>query len=62
MVRDEQEYHQQLAKELGSVLQQRGKAKNASSIMKDGPSSKGILGLDEVWCLWNRVRGVGKLP
>ncbi|CAD6589528.1 MAG: hypothetical protein CYPHOPRED_004872, partial [Cyphobasidiales sp. Tagirdzhanova-0007] len=58
MIRDEQEYYRLLAKELGTLLLGSGRGKNASPIMEDGHSKKGIMGLDEIWCMWNRARGV----
>jgi len=56
MVADDKEYHLQLAKELGSVLLGTGKGRNSVPVMQDGP--KAMIGLDEIWCLWNRARGV----
>lgn len=59
MVRDEEEWKMQLARELAGVLQgfdEKGKGKG---IMSGGES---IIGLDEVWCGWNRARGVGVSP
>ncbi|KAM0756511.1 hypothetical protein T439DRAFT_352189 [Meredithblackwellia eburnea MCA 4105] len=47
MARDEREYHKSLAGELGTILGR-----------KDGVMKDGIVGLDEVWCVWNRARGV----
>ena len=58
MMRDEQEYHRQLAKELATVLL--GSTKGNEPIMQDGKSQKGLVGLDEIWCMWNRARGVGE--
>lgn len=73
MINDEREFIQKLAKELASVLQvdndsegrgddrwdesSDGKSKRSRGLMKD----RGIVGLDEVWGGWNRVRGVGEL-
>ena len=48
MLAKDQEYHRELAGELEGVLQ---------GVMGDG---RGVVGLDEVWCLWNRARGVCK--
>lgn len=48
-IKDNQQYHEALAKELAGVLGRKG------GIMKDG-----LVGLDEVWCVWNRARGVGE--
>lgn len=50
LVSDAKRYHQELAKELAEVL------RKGRVMEKHG----GIVGLDEVWCLWNRARGVGK--
>lgn len=104
MARDEEEYHEGLARELASVLligssgalpglMAKGKvlAKGASwptinataagdgeesdtfddlpsdllmapgSSFSSTPPPRGILGLDEVWVLWNRLRGFGAL-
>ncbi|EGU11464.1 Vacuolar protein sorting-associated protein 36 [Rhodotorula toruloides ATCC 204091] len=47
-VADSSRYHAQLAQELASVLQK------GQVMEKQG----GVIGLDEVWCLWNRARGV----
>ncbi|BGP58085.1 hypothetical protein JCM8202_006214 [Rhodotorula sphaerocarpa] len=48
LVSDAKRYHQELAKELAEVLR-KGKVMERQG---------GIVGLDEVWCLWNRARGV----
>ncbi|POY72904.1 hypothetical protein BMF94_4065 [Rhodotorula taiwanensis] len=48
LVSDAKRYHQELAKELAEVL------RKGRVMEKHG----GIVGLDEVWCLWNRARGV----
>lgn len=45
----EQKLHEELAKELKVVLEQKG------GVMKDG-----VVALDQVWCVWNRARGVCK--
>ncbi|GAA6011479.1 hypothetical protein JCM10207_002633 [Rhodosporidiobolus poonsookiae] len=47
-IADKERYHAELAKELQGVLQ-RGR------VLED---RGGIVGLDEVWCVWNRARGV----
>ena len=64
MAQDEKDYHLLLAKELGSVLLGRpmGSAQRPSTepLMVDAKGRKGIIGLDEIWCLWNRARGVGE--
>ncbi|KZT00402.1 uncharacterized protein LAESUDRAFT_666244 [Laetiporus sulphureus 93-53] len=58
MIKDEQKWMEELAKELAQVLQG-----------DDGPGSRegmmrkrGIIGLDEVWGGWNRARGVALIP
>ncbi|KAK4048559.1 Vacuolar protein-sorting-associated protein 36 [Microbotryomycetes sp. JL201] len=52
MVSDQTAYNHELAKELGAIL-----------CRKDaGLVNKGVMGLDEVWCLWNRARGVALVP
>ncbi|GAA5870527.1 hypothetical protein JCM3774_003700 [Rhodotorula dairenensis] len=48
LVSDSKQYHQELARELAEVL------RKGTVMEKHG----GIVGLDEVWCLWNRARGV----
>lgn len=48
MLRSEHEYHAELANELHQVL------RRPNGVLKDG-----LAGLDEVWCVWNRARGVG---
>ena len=50
MMKDEQEWFEELARELAGVLQG-----DAKGIMK----KRGIIALDEVWGSWNRARGVG---
>ncbi|GAA5911964.1 uncharacterized protein JCM6883_000747 [Sporobolomyces salmoneus] len=60
--RSEKEYHHSLARELGSLLQSRattthgrgGGEKREGLLEKRG----GVIGLDELWCVWNRARGV----
>lgn len=47
MLKDEKRYRELLTKELSGILARPG------GIMKDG-----LVGLDEVWCVWNRARGV----
>lgn len=51
MVKNEREWFEQLAKELGSILVQ----SDREGLMHD----RGIVGLDEIWGGWNRARGVG---
>ena len=57
MMHDEETYHRQLAKELATVLL--GTSKGLP-IMEDGQTMKGLISLVDIWCLWNRARGVGK--
>ncbi|GAA5903000.1 hypothetical protein JCM5296_004513 [Sporobolomyces johnsonii] len=47
-VASSREYHRELARELAGVLQ-KGRVLEGRG---------GIMGLDEVWCVWNRARGV----
>jgi ESCRT-II complex subunit VPS36 len=56
MVKDEDQYHEELARELASVLS--GKGTNRKGLLGTG---EGIIGLDEVWGGWNRARGVGEI-
>lgn len=53
MMKDERRWIEELARELGHVLQG---SKEGGGMMKD----RGIIALDEVWGGWNRARGVGK--
>lgn len=104
MARDEEEYHRELARELGYVLLggrnvgsgNRGASSSSTStvgllgqgrVLEKGerprpvvPSSytslpsrsssstssdrprPGILTLDEIWCTWNRLRGIALIP
>lgn len=58
MVKESEKYHEELAKELFAILW--GKNKTGATGSGGGIMSKeGIVGLDEVWCVWNRARGVG---
>ncbi|ORY86010.1 hypothetical protein BCR35DRAFT_50011 [Leucosporidium creatinivorum] len=50
----EEKYHHELAKELGKVLVGGGSGPGVGGLME----RRGVIGLDEVWCLWNRARGV----
>ncbi|KAF8507680.1 EAP30/Vps36 family-domain-containing protein [Hysterangium stoloniferum] len=54
MVKDEKEWIEQLARELGAVLTG---TKN-EGLMRN----RGIVGLDEIWGGWNRARGVALIP
>lgn len=64
MVKDDQVYHEELAKELAGVLTGLGSAAPSG---KDGKRAglihlhNGVIGMDEAWCGWNRARGVGTL-
>ncbi|WWC61839.1 uncharacterized protein I303_104424 [Kwoniella dejecticola CBS 10117] len=63
MIRDEQRYHQSLAKELGELLTGRKSydSGTAEGLMV-GKNGRGVIALDEVWGLWMRARGVSLLP
>ncbi|GJJ09280.1 hypothetical protein Clacol_003502 [Clathrus columnatus] len=54
MVKDEREWFEQLARELGTILLN----SNREGFMRD----RGIIGLDEIWGGWNRARGVALIP
>jgi ESCRT-II complex subunit VPS36 len=54
MMKDERRWIEELARELGQVLQ--GSPSSRGGIMKD----RGMIALDEAWGGWNRARGVGK--
>ena len=58
MVRDEQMYLQGLAKELGGLLT----GSSSERGLMIGSAGRGVIGLDEVWGLWMRARGVALLP
>lgn len=59
MMENDESYEIELSKELAGLLT-RDLDGNDGSILKDGKvGSKGIVSLDEVWCIWNRARGVG---
>jgi ESCRT-II complex subunit VPS36 len=60
MMKDERKWLEELARELGRLLQGSwnsvvSRANRSGGIMKN----RGIIALDEVWGGWNRVRGVG---
>ncbi|WVQ72554.1 hypothetical protein IAR50_002111 [Cryptococcus sp. DSM 104548] len=57
MARTKLDYHEGLARELGGLLTGRGE----SGLMV-GEKGRGVIGLDEVWGLWMRARGVALLP
>ena len=50
MMKDEQKWFEELARELAGILQ--GSSKGIMKV-------RGIIALDEVWGSWNRARGVG---
>lgn len=54
MMKDERRWIEELARELGQVLQ--GSPSSKGGIMK----GRGMIALDEAWGGWNRARGVGK--
>lgn len=58
MVRDDKLYLEGLAKELGVLLVGR----NGSGGLMVGDHGRGVVGLDEVWVIWMRARGVGQSP
>ncbi|WVQ82293.1 hypothetical protein IAT38_004421 [Cryptococcus sp. DSM 104549] len=60
MVRTEKAYFEGLAKELGGLLTGRGGEVGGGLMV--GEKGRGVLGLDEVWGLWMRARGVALLP
>ena len=57
MMADERMYLDGLAKELGGLLTGSPGTMDAQGLMV-GRNGKGLVGMDEVWGLWNRVRGV----
>jgi ESCRT-II complex subunit VPS36 len=68
-VLDERAYHVGLARELARVLLSTDSARGAGLMGRgkvDGQGGaeeelRGVVGLDEAWCFWNRARGVGAL-
>lgn len=70
MVASDLAYERELARELGGLLlgfsSTGSLGKRRRAIMrdgqpdddKDGDGTRGLIGLDEVWCIWNRSRGV----
>lgn len=50
MVKSQEDYHKGLARELNGILE---------GLML-GPRGRGMIGLDEVWGLWMRARGICK--
>ncbi|KAG8943118.1 hypothetical protein FRC04_003198 [Tulasnella sp. 424] len=59
MVKDENQYIEGLAKELAGILTGSGRTSAGGGLMGE---HNGIMGLDEVWCAWNRARGISLLP
>jgi ESCRT-II complex subunit VPS36 len=57
MVKGEKAYFEGLARELGVLLT--GSDGQGKGLMV-GAGGRGVIGLDEVWGLWMRARGVGK--
>ncbi|KAK7680805.1 hypothetical protein QCA50_016114 [Cerrena zonata] len=66
MMRDERRWHEELARELASVLQGNGSSwKQPGTNDEQGGGmmrKRGIIALDEVWGGWNRARGVALIP
>ncbi|KAI9639511.1 EAP30/Vps36 family-domain-containing protein [Dioszegia hungarica] len=64
MVRSDHEYLEGLARELGALLTGhpgvKGKGREVEGLMV-GSKGRGVIGLDEVWGLWMRARGVALL-
>lgn len=64
MIRSDEVYHQELARELGPLLTGPSPDPRRRPLMRPGPpvpgreDHRGLIGLDEVWCVWNRARGV----
>jgi len=56
MVKDQNKYHDGLARELGQLLTGHDATKRGGLMV--GPEGRGVIGLDEVWGLWMRARGV----
>ncbi|ORY34057.1 EAP30/Vps36 family-domain-containing protein [Naematelia encephala] len=61
MVKDDRRYFDGLAKELGGLLTGRPGDRETQGLMV-GRQGRGVIGLDEVWGLWMRARGVSLLP
>lgn len=55
-MRDDRLYLEGLARELGTLLVGRG----GSGGLMLGQGGRGVVGLDEVWVIWMRARGVGE--
>ncbi|PKI82757.1 amidase [Malassezia vespertilionis] len=56
MVRDEEEYHRELALELAQVLLGDARAPGLMGAAEE--QGAGVVALDEVWGVWNRLRGI----
>ncbi|KDE02385.1 hypothetical protein, variant [Microbotryum lychnidis-dioicae p1A1 Lamole] len=48
LIDESQRYHEEIAKELGTLLN------GSDAVVR----RRGVVGLDEAWCAWNRARGV----
>ena len=57
MVADERKYLEGLANELGGLLTGKTGGREDDGLMV-GRQGKGLVGMDQVWGLWNRARGV----
>ena len=75
MARDQKEYHLELARELAGLLLGKAdnpglmgtgnvlaKGKGRETLVRSAETGRGLVGLDEVWCVWNRARGIGTSP
>ena len=62
MMHDERIWHEELARELASILQGNGPYLKKPGIQGNSGlmQKRGIIALDEVWGGWNRARGVGE--
>ena len=62
MVKNEMIYYQALAKELHELLLGNLLRGNRTSepILSNEVHGRGLITLDEVWCIWNRARGLGE--
>lgn len=61
----EEAFLRELAKELAGLLTGKGglmvdRVIHVKGKGEEKRKGRGMLGLDEVWCLWNRARGVGE--
>lgn len=57
--KEEGAYLRELARELGGLLTGEGGLMVDTRRGKTAHKGRGLIGLDEVWCAWNRARGVG---